>query len=447
MRLLTSTVMLALLATASPVAAQGWSFDARAIGLGGVGGARNIASKQVEEDRGYHVVVLPIGLIQVLRNVDVFKPDSDQFDLVRAMEYAGSPFHYVVGRDETSDSSRSLSQDIRNGTLSRDLNDYRGFVIASQPPFEGLAAPNFGGTIKVARGADGGYQGVYIGAGPYLAARGDATVDPRLTALLASETPVTLANASLPIDSGLRGEIALAITGGYRARLALPTSSSDRDGVYLAANYNYLRGLHYEDTSIAVRLDTDGNGLLTINPALPTPLSLGRDHATSGNGMAIDAGVAVVTGPWEAGFGATGLSNRITWTGVQRTTYTLGNLLAGGDIIEGPEVPVADTRVELPVDYRGNVGYHAMRWSVVADAGRGFQGGSFHGGGEYRFPAVAVRGGGFYTREQWQPTAGVGFPLGPRAGLDLAVYGTTGNAARERRAAFAASLRIGRRPE
>ena len=163
--------------------------------------------------------------------------------------------------------------------------------------------------------------------------------------------------------------------------------------------------------------------------------------------MAIDAGVAVVTGPWEAGFGATGLANRITWTGVQRTTYTLGDLLTGGDIIEGPDVPVADTRVELPVDYRGNVAYHAMRWSAVADAGHGFQGGSFHGGGEYRFPAVAVRGGGFYTRSQWQPTAGVGFSLGSRAGLDFAVYGTSGNAARERRAAFAASLRIGRRPE
>ena len=216
--------------------------------------------------------------------------------------------------------------------------------------------------------------------------------------------------------------------------------------MYVAVNYNYLHGFQYENADLAVRLDTDGAGLLTINPALPTPIVIARDHASSGRGMAIDAGVTVVSGPWEAGFGATGMGNRITWTDVTRTSYSLTNLIGGGDFDESDEVPMPDARVELPVDYRGNAAYHGGRWTATADIGHGFQGTSFHGGAELRFPAVSVRGGGFYTREQWQPAAGIGFALGNRVGLDLATYRTSGNAERESRVAFAASLRIGMRP-
>ena len=33
--------------------------------------------------------------------------------------------------------------------------------------------------------------------------------------------------------------MAAAFTGGYRARFALPNATSDRDGIYVAVNYNY----------------------------------------------------------------------------------------------------------------------------------------------------------------------------------------------------------------
>lgn len=85
-------------------------------------------------------------------------------------------------------------------------------------------------------------------------------------------------------------------------------------------------------------------------------------------------------------------------------------------------MPIGDVRVELPVDYRANVGYDVERWAAVAEFGRGLQGKSFHGGGEYRFGAVDVRGGAVYSREFWNPAGGVGFNMSPRVALDGALY-------------------------
>ena len=83
----------------SPAAAQNWSFDARRVALGGIGTTENVASGMVEEQRRYRSIVLPLGLIPVLSDLDVFKPGGDRFDPVRAMEYAASPLHYTIGRN------------------------------------------------------------------------------------------------------------------------------------------------------------------------------------------------------------------------------------------------------------------------------------------------------------------------------------------------------------
>ena len=51
---------------ASSVLAQNWSFDARAVGLGGVGETGNVAVNMVDEQRPYRAIVLPFGLVQIL---------------------------------------------------------------------------------------------------------------------------------------------------------------------------------------------------------------------------------------------------------------------------------------------------------------------------------------------------------------------------------------------
>lgn len=426
-----------------PVFAQNWSFDARNIALGSVNGKDNLASRMVQEHRRYRSIVIPLGLFQVLSDFDRFDPESDEFDLVRTIEDAASPLHYQFGRHPDTVSGRELFSDIRNATLSRDLSDYRGFKLSNQPVAEGLASPSWGATIRVAGEDDGPFQGVYIGAGPYLSMRTASTLDPRVVDILASDTALRFPNTQYPLTTDTQGQIAMAITGGYRGRFPLGTSS-DRDGFYAAVDYNYLHGFRYENADARLRLDTDADGLLTINPFLPTPLQVIRTSATSGNGFAIDFGVAAVVNRFEVGFGVNGVANRIEWTEVEQTTYLLGNLFQGDDFVESGPFAADDLRVELPKDYRVNAAYHADLWSVMSEYAHGFQGDSFRAGAEYRLAAVELRGGGAYSRELWNPTAGVGLNLSPRVGLDVALFSTAANAARERRAAVAVSLRLNR---
>jgi hypothetical protein len=120
-----------------------------------------------------------------------------------------------------------------------------------------------------------------------------------------------------------------------------------------------------------MRLDTDARGLLTINPFLPTPLVVTRNTSSSGTGRAVDVGAGLVIANWDLGFGVNGIGNRINWKDVEQTTYSMGNpFLGDSTFVETVPLPVGETSVELPVNYRGNVGYNADRWSAIAEAGR-----------------------------------------------------------------------------
>jgi hypothetical protein len=445
MKRLLALLTVAWLTAASSASAQNWSFDAREIGLGGIGGSGNLAAKMIDDEREYRSIVLPFGLFQVLRDMSVFDPTSDLFDPIRSVEYAASPLHYVVGRGTTNSGSAFVT-DIRNGRLSRDLTAYRGFQPVSSIVSEGLASPNWGGTIKFGRKSDGTFHGVYIGAGPYLSMRNFSNIDPALIDLLAPDSTAVARNAQFPLSNVAQAQMALAITGGYRGRFAWPSgvgSGSPRDGVYVAANYNYLRGFEFEDVDMQARLATDAVGLVTINPGV-APVTVGRRFSTTGRGRAVDIGVGAVIDRWEVGFGANGLGNRITWTDVERTAFRLDSLFGGGSFIESPTIPDVDTRVELPVDYRGSIARRADDWSAAAELGRGYGGTSFHGGLEKRTGSVQLRGGARYTTERWNPTGGIGFDLSRRVSIDVAAYGTSANIERKRQLALAASIRLNR---
>jgi hypothetical protein len=107
-------------------------------------------------------------------------------------------------------------------------------------------------------------------------------------------------------------------------------------------------------------------------------------------------------------------------------------------------VPIGEVRVELPIDYRANVGYDPGPWAAVAEFGRGLQGKSFHGGGEIRLGMIDLRGGAVYSRELWNPAGGVGINMSDRIALDVAVYGNSANIERKRNPAIAVSLRFNR---
>ena len=210
----------------------------------------------------------------------------------------------------------------------------------------------------------------------------------------------------------------------------------------MAANYNYLRGFQYANIDMAITLDTDNNGLITLAPAT-TPVVITTRHASEGTGLALDFVVGAVVNRWEVGFGARGIANRINWSGLEQTRYSLDSLTSGdADFRESASVAISDTRVELPVDYRGNVAYYADQWSAAAEVGHGFGGVSFHGGYERRLGRVELRAGARYTVKKWNPTGGIGFDLSPRMSLDFAAFGTNTNIERRRQMALAASIRF-----
>jgi hypothetical protein len=430
----------AVLLTAPAATAQDWSFDARDIAMGGVGTTGNLSTKMIDEQRDYTSIVLPFGLIQVFKDLSIYDPNSSKFDPVRAIEYAASPMHYGIDRGNTNTGEELFVSDIRNATLSRDLTRYKGFIPANDLLAEGLVAPNFGGTIKVYKGARGSFQGIYVGAGPYLSVLSSSVFDPGLTGVLT--TGVNVPNALFPITNVDEGQLALAITGGYRGRFAWGSgigSGSPREGLYVALNYNYLRGFEYEHDAMAITLRTAANGLIVD----ASNIVLNRQHATDGRGYSLDAGIGVVIDRWEVGVGANGIGNRIEWRGLRQTIYTLPSLTSGNsDFISTSTVAVADTRVILPVDYRANVAYYSDVWSAAGEVGHGFGGTSFHAGLERRFGRIELRGGGRYSFDKWNPTGGVGFDLSRRVSLDLAAYGTNANVERTRHTAIAASIRL-----
>jgi hypothetical protein len=55
---------------------------------------------------------------------------------------------------------------------------------------------------------------------------------------------------------------------------------------------------------------------------------------------------------------------------------------------------------------------------------------------------IELRGGARYSRERWEPSGGIGFNLTSGFGIDVAAFGTSANAERERRLALAVSLRF-----
>jgi hypothetical protein len=446
-RIFSMFLLLSLISLGSALA-QNYDGDARKIAMGGTGLSQNIATSMIEDERSYRTIALPIGLIQLARDIDHFKPkDKGTFDPVLALEYAANPIHITLGRDP-GDAQRNLISGIINGNLNTDLNAYRVIKIPTNLRSEGLMSPSWGKTIKFRRRTEGAFQGFYVGAGPYFAAKTDLNIDKGLTDVLGSNTPVSIPNRHFLIGDGSVGQLAMAITGGYRARFTLPTMKSTRDGIYLAMNYNYLLGLKYLDSNIAVRFDTDNAGKLILTP-VTTPLSINYYNSSGlGKGYALDFGLGAVFNKWEFGLGASGVANRIVWHDLKLKSYTLPSLVTAAQnqsasfIEKDYGIKIQELTSKLPVRYTGNIAYHPGRYTFSAEVFNGFQKTSFRAGVECRLSRFEFRGGTRYSLDKWHPSGGVGFNITKKLSVDFATFGTTTNLQREMKTGIALSLRI-----
>jgi hypothetical protein len=426
--------------------AQSYTGDARRIGMGGTADNENLGSRMIADQQQYRSIVVPLGLFQVIRDRRYFHPGEDDFNPILALEDMANPLHLTTRRGSATG---NFVTDLVNARFSRDLNRYRGFVVAKEVKAQGLASPSYGHVLRFRTDSDGNFDGVYVGAGPYISAKTVFNIDDQLRQLLASSQDVVLRNATLGLFDQSSGEVAAAMTFGYRRRMPLPghSSSSSRQGLYLAGDYHYLHGFRYDSADLQVRFDTDSAGLLTFNPNT-VPVSAAHSYSNSGNGFALDLGVGVVMDRWQFGFGANGIANRINWNNPRFEQITLNSLFAGADFVRQPQPSsVSTVRVELPVETNGNVGYDADSWSAIVQAGHGFQGNTFHTGVEKRVLFLAFRGGTRYSRERWHPAAGLGFNLTKAFGIDVAAFDTTANIQQERRVSYAVSLRFSRQPE
>jgi hypothetical protein len=434
------SITVSVLAMAEAARAQSMSGDARTIAMGGTGKSANIAQSMVDPAEPYAAITLPIGLIPLLGNLDAFDPTSDEFDPAWAVESASNPLHYTFGRKSPSsnDGQQRFIRDLVNGSVSRDLATYSSFHLPTELSGEGLASPAWGKTIKFAKRGSGAYHGIFIGAGPYFSFGTEAAFDERLSDIL--ENGSHYANSTLIVQDSSAVQLAMSIVVGYRGRLEVPAWSGPRDGLYVAANYRYLRGFKYLEPDMTIRFDTDSQGLLTINPAT-TPFEIVNLEGDEGTGRAIDLGVQIVRDRWEGGVGVNGIANKIDWNDLTLKRFTLTSLITGGDFVEqtiaNPPGPVT---VELPIVTSGNVGYDGDGYAFKASVVHGFNGNSFHGGAEKSFGPLAVRGGARYSRDHWDPTWGVG--IGRRVALDVGFYGTHSNLEDKQQIAMAMSIRI-----
>jgi hypothetical protein len=438
--------LLALVWTASAASAQNYTFDARRVALGGVGGTPNLASAMVERQRRYKTIMIPLGLVKVLTNVRVFYPNREDFDLSRAVEYAYSPLHHVFGRSEDI-TARTFFRDVVHAQLQPDLNAYRGFDADPSVTAEGLILENWGKTFMVQKG-ERSFQGIYVGAGPYLAARAHAAFDGELVDVLDSPVDTYLPAASFGVNGGETSELALAITGGYRARLpyfAREGLEGSRNGMYVAANFHYLQGLRLDTFDADLHFETDAFGLVSEAPRTP-PFTLDWYTSSHGRGMAIDAGVAFAVDRWDFGFGVGGIANRITWTKIRPRHLALVSLFGNSEFVY-VKLPETDEkrRLELPVTYTSDVAYHREKWSVLSEFSHGFMGNQFRTGLEYRLGGVELRGAGRFYDGRWFPSVGAGFNLTRNFGVDAALFGTQTFLERSRHLGLAISFRIDQR--
>jgi hypothetical protein len=425
--------------------------DARRIAMGAIGSQEDLAAKLVEEQEPYRAIPIPLGLFQVFRNLNVFDPGDAEFDPVRAIENLSNPMHVTFDRG-TNVAGSNLVRDLVNGRISRDLNAYRGFTLPAQIDSQGLWAPSFGKTLRIYGERDAGSShGIYVGAGPYVSLGTSMRIDQNLIDILHSSSNVYRPNTTFAIGDITTGQGAMAITGGYRGKLAVfdpaRSRSTARDGVYVATNYHYLRGVHYDTVDLDVRFDTDSSGQVTLSPTT-TPISIDRTNAKKGSGFALDLGTAVVIRGWNFSVGANGIGNRIVWDSLRSEQLTLQSLFQGGNFVRRPMPAPSETRkITLPVRYAGSGGYNAGRWAAQSELSHGLQGWSVRNGVEYSIGPLALRGGTRYQMDRWHASTGLGFNLIPKLGIDIAAYQTTANIERKQKLALALSLRLNRAEE
>jgi len=384
--------------------------------------------------------VVPLGLLQLLKDREALRVGSGRFDPSLVLEYSAVPTHWVIGRQPSPPRARFID-DIRGARLSPDLNVYRGFKPAATLEGGGRLSPAFGKTFTVGRTPRITHQ-AFAGAGPYLTIETTGLFDERLVSLLGASSAAYLPDSSLRVGNQSTGQAAAQFTGGYRAQIAVgPPSGTSR--VELFADYNYLRGFRYEDVDIDLRIVTDASGLVAFDSPDHSALAIDRMTSTFGTGFSVDLAATAVFDRWRVAVRADGVGNHLDWRQAWHRQYEMARLGGGADSLRTIELgPAGDVRVEVPVELRLQGAYRDAGWGAVAELENGFQGTTASAGLERRFSSVELRGGTRLVHGVVLPSAGISVRAG-RVWVDVGASVTMANIEQERNIIAATSLRFG----
>ena len=145
--------------------------------MGGIGSTSNVAVDMVDEQRPYKAIVLPFGLFRSSQHAQA-RSDEGRVRS-RARDRVQREPDSLHRRARQHEHRATFITDLRNGELSRDLNDYRGSRRPPASSAEGLASPNWGYTFKLRKSPNGPFQGIYAGAGMYFSMKTAAEMNRR----------------------------------------------------------------------------------------------------------------------------------------------------------------------------------------------------------------------------------------------------------------------------
>ena len=198
--------------------AQSSTGDAREVALGGVDYAgRILADSAGPPSPGF---VVPLGLLQLLKDREALRVGSGRFDPSLVLEYSAVPTHWVIGRQPSPPRARFID-DIRGARLSPDLNVYRGFKPAATLEGGGRLSPAFGKTFTVGQTTRVTHQ-AFAGAGPYLTIQTTGLFDERLVSLLGASSADISPGFLAPGRQSVHG------AGGGTVHRRLPRANRDR---------------------------------------------------------------------------------------------------------------------------------------------------------------------------------------------------------------------------
>lgn len=420
--------------------AQGQSFNARRMGMGGVvlpsghsgNHAPNVAYRAVPISPGSSAhLPLPIGAIPLIVNPPVFDPEDPEFNAYELMNTFYNP-PWNLQLKSSAAPSNDIVVSVGRDHLAVDLGDVAGVFPDQDSRLSGIMqfpvlavgiGPAFAGLTAVAE-----YQN-------------HLSLSPELFAALSEGQPFQPRTLYSATDNA-RGQVAAGLEFGWASSVWSRGDLARGQGValYAGARGRVLRGLTYGGAHNQVAFATRDT-LLSSSPIDLAYAGTVRQTGPGGGGWghSLDLGAVWATPSFEAGLGINNLVSTLNWrveesiTGRDTVTNDFTRTVIADD------VPFTS---ELPKLGIVNVAWRTGPWLLAGDVVRAQGRTTGHAGAELWLGMIAVRSGG-YIDDNYSPqvTGGLGFKI-RRIGVDLGVSTHSRNLTRERGVELGAGLSL-----